>query len=73
MTTLSVPLTPELESFIENQVQMGRAETKSEVIRRALVEYEREEAIRAVLESHKEALQGKVFSGDLDGLAKKIK
>ena len=73
MSTLSIPLTPELEKFVINQVKLGRAENKASVVRQALIQYEREEAVRAVLESHREAMGGKVLRGDLDDLARKIK
>lgn len=73
MSTLSIPLTPELEKFVINQVKLGRAENKASVVRLALIQYERDEAVRGVLESHREALNGKILRGDLDELAKKIK
>lgn len=73
MSTLSVPLTPQLEEFIKNQVKSGRAANKADVVRRALVAFEEEEAIQAVLTSQKEALQGKILRGDLRTLIKKYK
>ena len=71
MSTLSVPLTPQLEEFIKNQVKSGRAANKADVVRRALIALEEEEAIQVVLTSQKEALQGKILRGDLRTLLKK--
>lgn len=73
MSTLSVPLTPQLEEFIKAQVKSGRAANKADVVRRALIALEEEEAIQAVLTSQKEALQGKILRGDLRTLIKKYK
>lgn len=72
MSTLSVPLTPNLEAFVEAQVKNGFALNKAEVIRKALRRLEEEEAIFAVLQSEKEAGEGKILRGDLKDLAKKI-
>ena len=73
MSTLSVPLTPQLEEFIKAQVKSGRAANKADVVRRALIALEEEEAIQAVLTSQKEALRGKILHGDLRTLMKKYK
>ncbi len=51
--------------------QKGEVNNYAEVVRRALVRYE-EEAVNAVLESHKEAMQEKILRGDLDHLTKEI-
>lgn len=68
MSTLSVPLSPELEKFINSQVESGFASNKADVVRRALVRFSEDEAVRAVLEASQEP----VLRGDLRELAKKI-
>jgi len=73
MSTLSVPLTPELEKFIKDQVKSGRAANKADVVRRALIAMEEEEAVQAVLISQREVAQGKILCGDLRTLMKKFK
>ncbi len=68
MSTLSVPLTPLLEEFINDQVRMGRAANKADVVRRALVSFSEEEAVNAVLEAQREPL----LKGDIRELMKKF-
>ncbi len=69
MTTLSVPLSPEQQKFIESYVKSGQADNKAQVVRRALKLLEEEEAVQAVLKAQKEP----VLRGDLRELMKKIK
>ena len=69
MSTLSVPLTPNLEEFVKEQVKTGRASNKADVVRKALKLLEEEEAIMAVLKAEKEP----ILRGDLRRLAKKFK
>jgi putative addiction module CopG family antidote len=68
MATLSVPLTKDLEEFIESQVRLGKLENKAAVVRRALRLLAEEEAIMAVLKADQEP----AIRGDLDKLAKKL-
>lgn len=68
MATLSVPLTKDLEEFIESQVRLGKMENKAAVVRRALRLLAEEEAIAAVLKADREPS----ICGDLDKLAKKL-
>ena len=69
MSTLSVPLPPNLEEFVKNQVKQGHAANKAEVVRKALKLLEAEEAINAVLKAEKEP----TLRGDIRKLMKKIK
>lgn len=73
MSTLSVPLTPQLQEFIESQVKSGRAANKADVVRKALRLLSEEEAVAAMLESEQEIREGKILRGDLRSLMKKIK
>lgn len=59
MSTLSVPLTPQLEEFINDQVKSGRAANKADLVRRALTAMSEEEAVQAVLVAKKEIIEGK--------------
>lgn len=68
MSTLSVPLTPELEKFINSQVKCGRASNKADVVRRALTRFSEDEAVEAVLRAAEEP----VLRGDIRKLMKKI-
>ena len=72
MSTLSVPLTPKLEEFINDQVKSGRAASKADVVRRALVTFSEEEAVREVLLAQKEISEGKGLTGDIRELMKRF-
>jgi len=69
MSTLSVPLTPELEEFIKAQVKSGKAANKAAVVRSALRLLSEEEAIRAVLQARREP----TLRGDLRELARQFR
>ena len=69
MSTLSVPLSPNLEEFVKNQVKQGHAANKAEVVRKALKLLEEEEAVNVVLKAEKEP----TLRGDVRKLMKKIK
>jgi putative addiction module CopG family antidote len=72
MSTLSVPLTPKLEEFINAQVKSGRAANKADVVRRALTAMTEEEAVQEVLLAQKEIREGKGLRGDLHELVKLV-
>jgi len=58
MSTLSVPLTPELEKFITDTVKSSGL-TKSDIMRQALTLYAQEQAVQKVLlASHEPSLDG---------------
>jgi len=68
MSTISVPLTPELEEKIESLVKNGVGTNKADVMRKALSRLSEEEAINAVLRAEKEP----TLHGDLRKLVKKF-
>jgi len=68
MATLSIPLTHELEQFIEHEIKTGKAENKAMVVRKALRLLAEEEAVRSVLLAEQEPN----LSGDLVELARKL-
>lgn len=72
MSTLSVPLTPELEKFINSQVESGYAANKADVVRRALIRFSEDEAVEMILRAQKEIADGKGLRGDLRKLASQI-
>lgn len=72
MSTLSVPLTPQLEEFINSQVKSGRAANKADLVRRALTAMSEEEAVQAVLAAQREIIEGKGLTGDLRELMKHV-
>ena len=73
MSTISVPLSPELEQSLNGLVASGYGSNKADVIRRALKKATEDEAIRVVLEAQMEISMGKGLTGDLRELMKSIK
>lgn len=67
MTTLSVPLTPELEKFV-NETAKQTGSGKADVMRQALKVYAEEMAVRKVLLASAE----QTLEGDLADLMEKI-
>ncbi len=72
MTTLSVPVSGAQLEFVKSYVKKGQAENIAQVVRKGLDALAREEAIQSVLRSEQDIREGKVFSGDIDELVKKL-
>ena len=69
MSTVSVPLTPPLETFIDEMIRIGFGSNKADVVRRALDKCREDQAVEAVMRSMQEVRDGKILRGDLDELA----
>ena len=69
MTTLSIPVSGEMEAFIEKMVKDGKGSNKADVVRRALREYRENEVVERILRAQKEP----TLHGDLKDLMKKLK
>ena len=69
MTTITVPMTPALNSFIDEQLKLGKARSKAELVRRALQRLKEDEFIQTALTAQREIDEGKALRGDLDVLA----
>jgi len=67
MTTLSIPLTPELAAYVEEAVKETGL-SRAALVRKALEQYRDEQAVQAVLSAMKEPS----LSGDLDELAAQL-
>jgi putative addiction module CopG family antidote len=72
MSILSVSLTPELEEFIENEVNSGEFESKGQVVKKALKKLQEDLIVTRVLAAEEEIKNGKGVRGDLRKLIKKI-
>ena len=68
MATLSIPVSRELEDFINEMIKEGKGANKADVVRRALREYRENEAIERILKAQKEP----TIRGNLRELIKKI-
>jgi Arc/MetJ-type ribon-helix-helix transcriptional regulator len=69
MTTLSVPISGDLEKFIERMIQDGKGANKADVVRRAIKQMSEDEAVRTILQAQSEP----TLRGDLRELMKKFK
>jgi molybdenum cofactor biosynthesis enzyme MoaA len=67
MTTLSIPLSPELALFVEKTIRETGL-TRADVVRQALKLYAEEQAVRKILLASSEP----TLSGDLDELLSHI-
>ncbi len=72
MTTITVPLSTELNEFINEQVKLGKMPNKAELVRAAILKYKEDALIMELLKAKQEAKEGKLFTGDLDALAKRF-
>ncbi|KKU68696.1 MAG: hypothetical protein UX89_C0002G0021 [Parcubacteria group bacterium GW2011_GWA2_47_16] len=68
MSTLSVPLTPQLEEAVNRLVKDGYGANKADVVRKAIKRLSEAEAVNAVLRAELEP----TLKGDLRDLIKKI-
>lgn len=73
MTTITVPITTELNNFINSQVKLGEASSKADLVRRAIQNMKEDVFIRHLMEAKAEAKAGKLLKGDLDLLSKGFK
>jgi len=73
MTTISVPIPPFMEAFIEKHIREGYATNKADVVRKALTLLAEQRAIEDILRAEKELSEGKGMRGDLRDLAKRLK
>ncbi|OGI47097.1 hypothetical protein A2121_02655 [Candidatus Nomurabacteria bacterium GWB1_40_6] len=69
MTTLSIPVSGDLEKFIERMIEDGKGSNKADVVRRALRQYEENEIVKTILKAQSEP----TLRGDLRDLMKKFK
>ncbi len=70
MTTISIPISTALNEFIEEQVKLGNASSKAELIRRAIIKFKEDQFIESILKAKQEIKDGKGLTGDIDELAK---
>ena len=72
MVTISVPITPKQEKFINSLIKRGKVANKAHAVRQAINLMEEEELVERVLKSQQEAREGKILHGDLRELIKKF-
>ncbi|MEK9182087.1 MAG: hypothetical protein AAB781_00680 [Patescibacteria group bacterium] len=72
MTTITVPITKELESFIDEELASGASESKAHLIRFALRRLREERALARLEEAEADIKVGRVYKGDLKKLVKRF-
>ncbi|OGZ05253.1 MAG: hypothetical protein A2845_02980 [Candidatus Lloydbacteria bacterium RIFCSPHIGHO2_01_FULL_49_22] len=72
MSTITVPITKELESFIEEELRAGTSESKAHLVRFALGRLQEERALSRLNEAEADIKAGRVYRGDLKKLFKKF-
>ena len=73
MTTITIPITSDLNDFINSQVKIGGASSKADFVRRAIQKMKEDIFVQQILQAKQEAKEGKLMQGDLDKLAKGFK
>lgn len=68
MSTISVPMPPDLLKSLENLVKRGYASNKADAVRKAIEKYIEHMAIEDILQGSREPS----LEGDLEELLKKI-
>lgn len=72
MTTITVPITKELEIFIESEIHAGTSDSKAHLVRFALGRLQEERALARLREAEIDIQTGRVYKGDLKKLLKKF-
>lgn len=72
MTTITIPITKELHSFIESEIRAGTSESKAHLVRYALGRLQEERALSRIQEAETDIKEGRVYQGDLKKLLKKF-
>ena len=70
MTTITVPITKELELFINEELASGTSESKAHLVRFALGRLREERALARLEEAEADIKTGRVYKGDLKKLVK---
>ena len=72
MTTITVPITKDLESFIEEEINAGTSDSKAHLVRFALGRLREERALSRLREAEDDIATGRVYRGDLKKLLGKF-
>lgn len=72
MTTITVPITKELESFISDELRAGACDSKAHLVRFALMRLREERALSRLSEAEADIKAGRIYKGDLKKLIKQF-
>ena len=73
MSTITVPINKELESFIESELKAGKSESKAHLVRYALSRLREERALENLREAESDIAEGRVHKGSLKKLLSQMK
>ena len=73
MITITIPIDNKLNEYVDKQVELGRASSKAELVRRAILKFKEDDFVNTILQAKQEIKDGKILTGDLDELAKGFK
>lgn len=73
MTTITIPISKELEDFIDEEILYGAIETKAGLVRYALSRLQEERALSRLQEAEIDIKHGRIYNGDLKKLLKSMK
>ena len=72
MSTITVPISKELESFINEELAAGTSESKAHLVRFAMMRLMEERALARLEEAEADIRDGRVFKGDLKKLIERF-
>lgn len=73
MATITIPISKELEDFIDEEISYGAIETKTGLVRHALLRLQEERALFRLQEAEMDIKEGRIYKGDLKKLLKTMK
>ena len=73
MSTISVPLTPELEQELDRLVEEEVGSSRADVMRKGLKRLLREEALKGIREAEEDIKAGRLYTGNIDEIIKHLK
>ena len=72
MTTITIPINKELETFINEEIREGVSDSKAHVVRYALSRLQEERALTRLKEAEDDVKNGRIYKGDLKQLLSKF-
>ncbi len=72
MSTITIPITKELEAFIKSELADGTSESKAHLVRYALGRLREERALARLQEAQSDIKTGRVYQGNLKRILKRF-
>mgnify|MGYP001617647463 CR=1 FL=1 len=72
MSTITIPITKELEAFIEGELRAGTSDSKAHLVRYALGRLQEERALARLQEAEIDIKENRVYQGDLKKILKQF-